>query len=88
MVAVKRLSLVGLKEQEIAMLMKEVDILKTLSHPRIVKYEGVCRDETELDIILEYVLTSTVRCLSHDLTFSSDTWRMDRWANYSSHLGD
>ena len=78
----------GLKEEEIAMLMKEVDILKTLSHPRIVKYEGMLRDETELDIILEYVLTSTMLCLSHGLTLPSDTRRMDRWANYSSHLGN
>lgn len=35
--------------------MKEVDLVKMLSHPSIVKYEGMCRDENTLNIILEYV---------------------------------
>ena len=54
-VAVKRIGLAGLKEEEIAQLMKEVDLVKMLSHPSIVKYEGMCRDENTLNIILEYV---------------------------------
>ncbi|THH32473.1 hypothetical protein EUX98_g1723 [Antrodiella citrinella] len=54
MVAVKRIRLEGLKEEEIAQLMKEVDLVKSLSHPSIVKYEGMCRDESSLNIILEY----------------------------------
>ncbi|CAL1715053.1 unnamed protein product [Somion occarium] len=54
MVAVKRIRLEGLKEEEIAQLMKEVDLVKSLSHPSIVKYEGMARDDNTLNIILEY----------------------------------
>lgn len=55
-VAVKRISLAGLKEEEVSQLMKEVDLLKTLTHPSIVKYEGMARTEDTLNIVLEYVL--------------------------------
>ena len=55
MVAVKRIRLEGLKEDEIAQLMKEVDLVKSLSHPSIVKYEGMARDDDTLSIVLEYV---------------------------------
>ena len=41
MIAVKRIELEGLKEEEIALLMREVDFNKRLSHPNIVKYEGM-----------------------------------------------
>ncbi|KAH8996590.1 hypothetical protein EDB83DRAFT_2559153 [Lactarius deliciosus] len=51
MVAVKRIGLEGLKEEEISQLMREVDLVKRLSHPSIVKYEGMARDE---NIVLEY----------------------------------
>ncbi|KDQ61734.1 hypothetical protein JAAARDRAFT_520067 [Jaapia argillacea MUCL 33604] len=53
MVAVKRIRLEGLKEEEISQLMKEVDLLKSLSHPGIVKYEGMARDKDTLSIVLE-----------------------------------
>ena len=33
--------------------MKEVNVLKSLSHPSIVKYEGMVRDEDTLSIVLE-----------------------------------
>lgn len=59
MVAVKRIGLEGLKEEEIAQLMREVDLVKRLSHPSIVKYEGMARDENTLSIVLEYVSSST-----------------------------
>ena len=61
MVAVKRIGLDGLKEEEISQLMKEVDLVKSLSHPSIVKYEGMARDENTLSIVLECVLA----CLVH-----------------------
>ncbi|KAH8997822.1 hypothetical protein EDB86DRAFT_2828677 [Lactarius hatsudake] len=51
MVAVKRIGLEGLKEEEISQLMQEVDLVKRLSHPSIVKYEGMARDENTLSII-------------------------------------
>ncbi|KAJ3001873.1 hypothetical protein NUW54_g6163 [Trametes sanguinea] len=54
MVAVKRIRLEGLKEDEISQLMKEVDLVKSLSHPSIVKYEGMARDDDTLSIVLEY----------------------------------
>ncbi|KAI0705188.1 hypothetical protein BC835DRAFT_1410063 [Cytidiella melzeri] len=53
-VAVKRIGLEGLKEEEIAQLMREVDLVKSLSHPSIVKYEGMARDDNTLSIVLEY----------------------------------
>ncbi|KAF8159453.1 hypothetical protein B0H34DRAFT_673825 [Crassisporium funariophilum] len=54
MVAVKRIRLEGLKEEEVTTLMREVDLVKSLSHPSIVKYEGMARDEDTLNIVLEY----------------------------------
>lgn len=56
MVAVKRIRLEGLKEEEVMQLMKEVDLVKSLSHPSIVKYEGMARDDDTLSIVLECVL--------------------------------
>jgi serine/threonine protein kinase len=53
MVAVKRIRLEGLNEDEVAQLMKEVELMKRLSHPSIVKYEGMSRDEQYLNIVLE-----------------------------------
>jgi serine/threonine protein kinase len=54
MVAVKRIRLEGLKEEEIKQLMREVDLVKSLSHPSIVKYEGMSRDDSSLSIVLEF----------------------------------
>lgn len=53
MVAVKRIRLEGLKEEEVTTLMREVDLVKRLSHPSIVKYEGMARDDDSLNIVLE-----------------------------------
>jgi len=53
MVAARRINLTGLMEEEISQLVKEVDIVKSLSHPSIVKYEGVVRDDDILSIVLE-----------------------------------
>lgn len=51
----KRIRLEGLKEEEVTQLMREVDLVKSLSHPSIVKYEGMLRDADTLNIILEYI---------------------------------
>ena len=56
-VAIKRIRLDGLKEAEVAQLMKGVDLVKSLSHPSIVKYEGMVRTQDTLNIVLEYVST-------------------------------
>lgn len=54
MVAIKRIPVDGLKEEEITQLMREVELVKRLSHPSIVKYEGMARDHDTLSIVLEY----------------------------------
>ncbi|KAH9166008.1 hypothetical protein EDB89DRAFT_2076255 [Lactarius sanguifluus] len=61
MVAVKRIGLEGLKEEEISQLMREVDLVKRLSHPSIVKYEGMARDENTQSIVLEYAENGSLR---------------------------
>ena len=69
--AIKRIRLEGLQEDDITQLMKEVELLKRLSHPSIVKYEGMMRDDDTLNIILEYIengsLGSTLKSFG-DLT--------------------
>jgi serine/threonine protein kinase len=53
MAAIKRIRLHGMKEDEVRDVMHEVELLKRLSHPSIVKYEGMSRDEEYLNIVLE-----------------------------------
>lgn len=86
MVAVKRISLSGLKEDEISQLMKEVDLLKSLSHPGIVKYEGMARDQDTLSIVLECVLPWFYLCLTDAV--SIDMPKMDLLARLSKRLGN
>ncbi|CAG8648424.1 11051_t:CDS:2, partial [Paraglomus brasilianum] len=54
MVAVKRIKLDGRKDEEIQQLMQEVELLKSLSHPSVVKYEAYIMTEDYINIILEY----------------------------------
>jgi len=54
-VAVKQIELKSFREDEIVQLMQEVDLVKNLSHPNIIKYEGIYRDENTLSIMLECV---------------------------------
>ena len=51
--AIKQIGLEGLRETEVAQLMKEVVVLKRLFHPNIVKYEGMVREANTLSIVLE-----------------------------------
>ncbi|KAF8316810.1 kinase-like protein [Clavulina sp. PMI_390] len=53
-VAVKQIRLAGLPEPEVTQLMQEVELMKRLDHPSIVKYEGMSRDKDALSIVLEY----------------------------------
>lgn len=55
MVAVKRIKIDGLRGEERDMLMQEVDLLKSLTHPSIVKYEGFIKTDEYLNIVLEFV---------------------------------
>jgi serine/threonine protein kinase len=52
---VKQIELKGFREDEIVQLMQEVDLVKKLSHPNIIKYEGIDRNENTLNIMLECV---------------------------------
>lgn len=52
-VAVKRIPLEGLSDEEVTQLTNEVILLKSLSHYSIVKYEGMVRDDDTLNIVLE-----------------------------------
>ena len=82
--AVKCIRLEGLSETEIARLMHEVESVKRLSHPSIVKYEGMARDSDTLSIVLEYVEPSrrdwTVM-LNLALTLTG-TLRTGRWRRH------
>ena len=51
----KQIKVEGYKEEEVANLMQEVDLVKCLSHPNIIKYESVARDKNTVSIVLECV---------------------------------
>uniref|UniRef100_V5E690 Protein kinase n=2 Tax=Kalmanozyma brasiliensis (strain GHG001) TaxID=1365824 RepID=V5E690_KALBG len=53
--AVKRIKLDGRTDAEVDDLMGEVDLMKRLVHPSVVKYEGFMRDAEFANIVLEYV---------------------------------
>jgi serine/threonine protein kinase len=53
MVAIKRIKLDGIKLEEVDDVMHEVELLKKLAHPSIVRYEGMSRDDEYLNIVLE-----------------------------------
>lgn len=55
MMAIKRIRLSGMKETEVSDVMREVELLQRLTHPGIVKYEGMSRDDAFLNIVLEFV---------------------------------
>lgn len=51
----KRIKLEENQIGEIDSLMQEVDLLRSLSHPNVVKYEGFVKDDEFFNIVLEYV---------------------------------
>ncbi|KAI8917704.1 kinase-like domain-containing protein [Powellomyces hirtus] len=53
--AIKRIPLADRKEQGVQDLMQEVELLKSLAHPNIVKYLGFMLQEGYLNIILEFM---------------------------------
>lgn len=57
LVAVKRIELHGMKEEEIAAIVEEVNAVKELSHPSIVRCDGMVMDDTNISIILEWALS-------------------------------
>ncbi|KAL1924306.1 uncharacterized protein VTP21DRAFT_7341 [Calcarisporiella thermophila] len=54
MVAVKRIKLDKDNEDQIDSVMQEIELLQTLSHPSIVRYEGFIKSGGYLNLILEY----------------------------------
>ncbi|KAK4986455.1 Protein kinase of the Mitotic Exit Network [Elasticomyces elasticus] len=53
-VAVKQVRLADLPKSELRVIMLEIDLLKNLNHPNIVKYHGFVKSAESLYIILEY----------------------------------
>ncbi|EPS31176.1 hypothetical protein PDE_06131 [Penicillium oxalicum 114-2] len=53
-VAVKQIKLTDLPTTELRVIMLEIDLLKNLDHPNIVKYHGFVKSVETLNIILEY----------------------------------
>lgn len=53
-VAVKHISLLDIPRAELSEIMSEIDLLKNLKHPNIVKYRGSDKTSNGLYIILEY----------------------------------
>ncbi|CAL5873903.1 uncharacterized protein PFLUO_LOCUS8186 [Penicillium psychrofluorescens] len=53
-VAVKQIKLTDLPKTELRVIMLEIDLLKNLDHPNIVKYHGFVKSAETLNIILEY----------------------------------
>ncbi|KAH8914541.1 Pkinase-domain-containing protein [Atractiella rhizophila] len=68
-VAVKRIKLEDRSESEIRQLTHEVDVLRSLSHPSVVKYEGFLRTDHYFNIVMEYVengsLLHTIRAFGN-----------------------
>jgi serine/threonine protein kinase len=54
-VAIKQLSLGGISQDNLAGIMGEIELLKNLNHPNIVKYVGSFKTRTHLYIILEFM---------------------------------
>ncbi|KAL1977998.1 hypothetical protein VTN31DRAFT_857 [Thermomyces dupontii] len=53
-VAIKQIKLADLPKSELRVIMLEIDLLKALDHPNIVKYHGFVKTPDTLNIILEY----------------------------------
>ncbi|KAK6465090.1 hypothetical protein DFJ63DRAFT_283445 [Scheffersomyces coipomensis] len=51
------------KDQDVAVLMREIDLLKILKHSNIVKYHGFVKTASSLNILLEYCSGGSLRQL-------------------------
>ncbi|KAG8939275.1 hypothetical protein FRC03_006416 [Tulasnella sp. 419] len=52
-VVIKQIKLESLPQKQVNELIKEVELLRVLSHPKIVKYEAMFREEDTLNLVLE-----------------------------------
>ncbi|KAI9717479.1 MAG: hypothetical protein M1828_007179 [Chrysothrix sp. TS-e1954] len=53
-VAIKQIKLADIPNSELRVIMMEIDLLKELHHPNIVKYQGFVKTPESLCIVLEY----------------------------------
>lgn len=53
-VAIKQIQLSNIPKSDLGEIMAEIDLLKNLNHPNIVKYKGFVKTPEYLNIILEY----------------------------------
>lgn len=63
-VAVKQIKLADLPKSELRVIMLEIDLLKNLDHPNIVKYHGFVKTLETLNIILEYCENGSLHSIS------------------------
>ncbi|KAK9320982.1 kinase-like domain-containing protein [Lipomyces orientalis] len=65
-VAAKQISLSNLPKAEIQNIMLEIDLLRALDHPNIVRYHGFVKTDDILYIILEYCENGSLTLISKD----------------------
>ena len=63
-VAVKQIRLADLPRPELRVITMEIDLLKNLDHPNIVKYLGFVKSTESLNIILEYCENGSLHSIS------------------------
>ena len=63
-VAVKQIKLADMPKSELRVIMSEIDLLKNLDHPNIVKYHGSVKTPETLNIILEYCENGSLHSIS------------------------
>ncbi|KAI4212487.1 MAG: hypothetical protein LQ351_004739 [Letrouitia transgressa] len=63
-VAVKQVNLADLPKSELRVITLEIDLLKNLDHPNIVKYRGFVKSANSLNIILEYCENGSLHSIS------------------------
>ena len=63
-VAVKQVKLADLPKSELRVITLEIDLLKNLDHPNIVKYRGFVKSAESLNIILEYCENGSLHSIS------------------------
>ncbi|KAG6828575.1 hypothetical protein H0H92_007505 [Tricholoma furcatifolium] len=63
-VAVKEIQLSNIPKAELGEIMSEIDLLKNLNHPNIVKYKGFVKTREYLYIILEFCENGSLHAIS------------------------
>ena len=63
-VAIKQMKRQNLPKDQLASMMGEIDLLKKLHHPNIVKYNGYHETKEFLCIVLEYVHHALLHALA------------------------